>query len=49
VSSSDNPHAVGLADPILATTTELEGAERQTPNVEHDLMFKGLAPAHTAA
>ena len=42
-------HAVGVADAILAATTELEGAELKTLNVKHDPMLKGLASAYTKA
>jgi len=42
-------HAVGLADAILAATTELEGAELKTLNVKHYPMLDELAPAYTKA
>lgn len=41
------PHAVGLADAILAATAEAEGAEFKTLNVKHYPMLKGLTPAYT--
>jgi predicted nucleic acid-binding protein len=39
-------HGVGLADAILAATTEAENAELKTLNVRHYPMLKGLAPAY---
>lgn len=40
-------HSVGLADAILAATSETEGAALKTLNVKHYPMLKGLAPAYT--
>lgn len=40
-------HGVGLADAILAATSEIEQAELKTLNVKHYPMFKALKPAYT--
>jgi len=40
-------HGVGLADAILAATTEAEGAELKTLNTKHYPMLKGLRPPYT--
>jgi predicted nucleic acid-binding protein len=39
-------HGVGLADAILAATSDLENAELQTLNIKHYPMIKGLKPAY---
>ena len=39
-------HAVGLADAIMAATSESEGAELKTLNVKHYPMLKGITPAY---
>jgi len=39
-------HGVGLADAILAATTEAENAELKTINTKHYPMLKGLRPAY---
>ena len=39
-------HGVGLADAILAATTEAENAELKTLNTKHYPMLKGLRPAY---
>ncbi len=39
-------HKVGLADAILAATSEAENAELKTLNVKHYPMLKGLKPAY---
>ena len=39
-------HGVGLADAILAATSEVENAELKTLNIKHYPMIKGLAPAY---
>lgn len=39
-------HGVGIADAILAATTEAEKADLKTLNVKHYPMFKGLKPAY---
>lgn len=39
-------HGVGLADAILAATTDRENAELKTLNVKHYPMIKGLKPAY---
>jgi len=39
-------HGVGLADAILAATSEAENAELKTLNVKHYPMLKGLKPAY---
>jgi predicted nucleic acid-binding protein len=40
-------HGVGLADAILAATSEVENAELKTLNTKHYPMLKGLRPAFT--
>lgn len=40
-------HGVGLADAILAATTDAEGADLKTLNVKHYPMIKGLKPVYT--
>ncbi|NQU40312.1 MAG: type II toxin-antitoxin system VapC family toxin [Lentisphaerae bacterium] len=40
-------HGVGLADAIVAATTESENAELKTLNIKHYPMIKGLRPAYT--
>jgi predicted nucleic acid-binding protein len=39
-------HAVGLADAIMAATSESEVAELKTLNVKHYPMLKGITPAY---
>ncbi len=39
-------HGVGLADALLAATTESESAELKTLNTKHYPMLKGLRPAY---
>jgi len=39
-------HGVGLADTILAATSESENAELKTLNTKHYPMLKGLKPAY---
>ena len=39
-------HAVGLAEAILAATSEIENAELKTLNTKHYPMMKGLRPAY---
>ena len=39
-------HGVGLADAIVAATTDVEGADLKTLNVRHYPMFEGLKPAY---
>ncbi len=39
-------HGVGLADAILAATSEAENAELKTLNIKHYPMIKGLKPAY---
>jgi predicted nucleic acid-binding protein len=39
-------HGVGLADAIVAATTDAEMADLQTLNVKHYPMFKGMKPAY---
>jgi predicted nucleic acid-binding protein len=39
-------HGVGLADAILAATTDAENAELKTLNVKHYPMIRGLEPAY---
>ena len=39
-------HGVGLADAILAATTETENAELKTLNTKHYPMLKGLRPPY---
>lgn len=39
-------HRVGLADAILAATSEAENAELKTLNIKHYPMIKGLTPAY---
>lgn len=39
-------HGVGLADAIIAATSEAENAELKTLNVKHYPMIKGLSPAY---
>ena len=39
-------HGVGLADAILAATSEVENAELKTLNVKHYPMIKGLTPVY---
>jgi len=39
-------HGVGLADAILAATTEAENAKLKTLNTKHYPMLKGLRPAY---
>jgi predicted nucleic acid-binding protein len=40
-------HGVGLADAIVAATSEAEYAELKTLNIKHYPMIKGLKPAYT--
>jgi predicted nucleic acid-binding protein len=40
-------HGVGLADAILAATTEAWKADLKTLNIKHYPMLKGLRPAYT--
>ena len=40
-------HGVGLADAIIAATTEYENADLKTLNTKHYPMLKGLKPAYT--
>lgn len=40
-------HGVGLADAIVAATSESEGADLKTLNTKHYPMIKGLRPAYT--
>ena len=39
-------HGVGLADAIIAATSEAEDAELKTLNIKHYPMIKGLTPAY---
>ena len=39
-------HGVGLADAILAATSEIENAVLKTLNIKHYPMIKGLTPAY---
>ena len=39
-------HGVGLADAIIASTSEAEDAELKTLNIKHYPMIKGLTPAY---
>jgi Predicted nucleic acid-binding protein, contains PIN domain len=39
-------HGVGLADAIIAATSEAEGAKLKTLNIKHYPMIKGLTPAY---
>jgi predicted nucleic acid-binding protein len=40
-------HGVGLADAIIAATSEIENADLKTLNVKHYPMIKGLRPVYT--
>jgi predicted nucleic acid-binding protein len=40
-------HGVGLADAIIAATTDAEQAELKTLNIKHYPMFPGLKPTYT--
>ncbi|MBC8467847.1 MAG: type II toxin-antitoxin system VapC family toxin [Planctomycetes bacterium] len=42
-------HGVGLADAIVAATSEAENADLKTLNIKHYPMIKGLKPAYTKA
>ena len=39
-------HGVGLADAIIAATSEAEDTELKTLNIKHYPMIKGLTPAY---
>ena len=39
-------HGVGLADAIIAATSEVENADLKTLNVKHYPMIKGLRPVY---
>ncbi len=39
-------HGVGLADAIVAATSEAENAELKTLNIKHYPMIRGLKPAY---
>lgn len=39
-------HGLGLADAIIAATTDVENADLKTLNVKHYPMFPGLQPAY---
>jgi hypothetical protein len=42
-------HGIGLADAIVAATTQAYKAELKTLNIRHYPMFKGLKPAYAKA
>lgn len=42
-------HGVGLADAIVAATSETENADLKTLNIKHYPMIKALKPAYTRA